>query len=171
MKRLILVRHAKSSWSDATLEDHDRPLNARGVDASVQVGKWLAEKGYTPDEVLSSTATRCRDTWDGIAPSLETAPEPRFERPLYLASAEEMMTALRGATGDNVMMLGHMPGIGRFARELRRDPPPAHESFDKYPTGAVTVLDFRIEDWSELQPAIGKFEAYVVPRDLAAEPA
>ena len=64
------------------------------------------------------------------------------------------------------MMLGHMPGIGEFARDLRRDPPPAHEAFRKYPTGAVTVLDFKVESWADVQMGTGKFEAYTAPRAL-----
>jgi phosphohistidine phosphatase len=166
MKRLILVRHAKSSWSNSDISDKDRPLNDRGRDAATKVGAWLAAEGLQPDQVISSSAKRCRETWDGISPALADVADVQFEDFLYLASEQEMLSVLTTASGDCVLMLGHMPGLGDFARELRRDPPPMHEMFGKYPTGAVTVLDFRIDDWADVQAATGVFHSYVTPREL-----
>lgn len=166
MKRLVLVRHAKSSWSNSDISDKDRPLNERGQGAALKVGAWLADQGLQPDQVISSSATRCRETWDGIAKGLDPVADIQFQDFLYLASAQEMLNALQTASGDVVLMLGHMPGLGDFARELRRDPPPMHASFQKYPTGAATVLEFRIDDWAQAQMGIARFESYVTPRDL-----
>ena len=166
MKRLILIRHAKSSWSSGAIDDQSRPLNDRGHAAAVKVGNWLKGEGYIPDQVLSSNATRCAQTWEGIAPALEASPEASFQEALYLAGPEAMLAALQGATGNTMLMLGHMPGIGEFARRLRRDPPPAHDAFRKYPSGAVTVLDFKAENWADVQMGTGKFVAYTAPRTL-----
>ena len=166
MKRLILIRHAKSSWSSGAADDQSRPLNDRGRAAAGKVGNWLKSQCYIPDQVLSSNATRCAQTWEGIAPALETSPDVSFQEVLYLAGPQAMLSALHSATGNTVMMLGHMPGIGEFARDLRRDPPPAHEAFRKYPTGAVTVLDFKLESWADVQMGTGKFVAYTAPRAL-----
>ncbi len=166
MKRLILVRHAKSSWSNSEMEDRDRPLNERGRNASPKIGKWLAENNYQPDQVISSSAVRCRETWDGIAGKLKPVSDIRFEDFLYLATDQEMLDVLHKAGGDTVLMLGHMPGIGDFTRELRRDPPPLHGIFGKYPTGAATVMEFRTDDWVQVHPGDGIFEAYITPRDL-----
>lgn len=167
MKRLILIRHAKSSWSNAETADRDRPLNLRGQQAAESVGAWLTQEGLQPDQVLSSSATRCRQTWQGISVSLKADVPVNFEAGLYLAGPMEMLAHLHKATGQTVMMLGHMPGIGDFARSLRRDPPPAHEMFQKYPTGAVTVLDFRIDDWREAQLGTAVFVRYMTPKELA----
>ncbi len=166
MKRLILIRHAKSSWSSGAADDRTRPLNDRGRLAAGKVGNWLKGEGYVPDQVLSSNATRCAQTWEGIAPALAASPEVSFQAGLYLAGPHAMLSALQGASGSTVLMLGHMPGIGEFARDLRRDPPPAHEAFRKYPTGAVTVLDFKLESWADVQMGTGKFVAYTAPRAL-----
>ena len=166
MKRLILIRHAKSSWSSGAADDQSRPLNDRGRAAAAKVGGWLEAQGYAPDTVLSSNATRCAETWEAIAPALAASPEVSFDQALYLAGPQAMLSALQGASGDVVMMLGHMPGIGEFARDLRRDPPPAHEDFQKYPTAGVTVLDFKVENWSEAQMGTGKFVTYIAPRDI-----
>lgn len=167
MKRLILIRHAKSSWSSGASDDQSRPLNDRGRAAAAKVGNWLNAQGYLPSQVMSSNAARCAETWEGIAPMLSNSPEEvSFQSELYLAGPQTMLEALKAAKQDTVLMLGHMPGIGEFARDLRRDPPPAHEAFSKYPTCAVTVLDFKAENWSEVQMGTGKFVAYAAPRDL-----
>ena len=165
MKRLILIRHAKSSWSSGAADDQSRPLNDRGRAAAGKVGNWLKDEGYMPDQVLSSNATRCAQTWEGMAPVLGS-PDVSFEAALYLAGPQAMLAALQAATGNTVFMLGHMPGIGEFARGLRRAPPPAHDAFRKYPSGAVTVLDFKADSWADVQMGMGKFVAYIAPRDL-----
>lgn len=167
MKRLILVRHAKSSWSGSDIEDHDRPLNQRGRETAPKVGAWIKSNALTPDQVLSSTAARCRETWDGMAAKLSGTPDVQFVDDLYLADANAMLHALQGASGDTVMIIGHMPGIGEFARELRRDPPPLHDSFQKYPTGAVTVLEFRVDDWKEAQMGLARFVDFAAPSDFS----
>ncbi|MBL4806990.1 MAG: histidine phosphatase family protein [Rhodobacteraceae bacterium] len=166
MKRLILIRHAKSSWSSGANADKSRPLNDRGRAAATKVGAWLNKQGYMPDEVISSNAERCAQTWAGIADILGTEATVDFKDDLYLAEAETMLNSLQAGSGDVVLMLGHMPGIGEFARQLRRDPAPAHESFQKYPTGAVTVLDFKADSWADVQFGTGKFIDYVAPREL-----
>jgi phosphohistidine phosphatase len=166
MKRLILIRHAKSSWSSGAADDQSRPLNDRGHAAAGKVGNWLKAEGYVPDQVVSSNATRCVQTWEGMAAALGGSPDVSLQEDLYLAGPQAMLAALQMATGDSVLMLGHMPGIGEFARGLRRDPPPAHDAFRKYPSGAVTVLDFKVDSWSQVQMGTGKFIAYTAPRAL-----
>ncbi len=166
MKRLILIRHAKSSWSSGASADKSRPLNERGRAAATKVGAWLNEQGHRPDEVISSSAIRCAQTWDGIAEALGKDATVRFEDQLYLASANTMLAQLQASQNDVVLMLGHMPGIGEFARDLRRDPPPSHEAFQKYPTGAVTVLDFKADSWADILMGTGKFVDYIAPREL-----
>jgi len=166
MKRLILVRHAKSSWSDQNLEDKSRPLNDRGQEAAIKIGRWLAAQGLQPDQVISSTATRCRETWDGIAKGLAPVADVAFQDFLYLASDQEMLEVLHTATGQTVLMLGHMPGIGDFARDLRQDPPPMHDLFRKYPTGSVTVLNLHIDDWAQVHYGDADFASFVTPDDM-----
>lgn len=166
MKRLILTRHAKSSWAESDLIDRDRPLNARGREAAGRIGKRLAASGDIPGQVLSSPALRCRETWEGMARHLPKVERVDYVERLYLAEPGEMLGVLRGAEAGTVLMLGHMPGIGLLVRSLRRDPPPRHESFEKYPTGATTILEFATEDWADLQPGTGKLVDAFTPRDL-----
>ncbi len=164
-KRLILTRHAKSSWDNTEMADHDRPLNKRGRGAAADLGAWLASRGYVPDEVISSDARRTQETWDGIAAVLPTAPAPRFTHKLYQAPADVMLAVLRHAKGDTVMMLGHNPGIAEFAQRLVGRAP-LNPEFARYPTGATLVAEFPIDDWADLAPGSGAADDFIVPREM-----
>jgi phosphohistidine phosphatase len=95
MKRLILTRHAKSSWDDPLMNDHDRPLNERGKAAAADLGQWLASRGYVPSEVLCSDAVRTRATFSGLAPALPGAPVLDLKPALYPAGPDVMLAVLR----------------------------------------------------------------------------
>lgn len=163
--RLILIRHAKSSWGDPAVADVDRKLNNRGQRSAALIGEWLASRGHAPDEVLCSAAVRTRQTWEGIAPFLPEPAAVRYEPALYHADPETMLAALRAATGRVVMMLGHNPGIAEFARRLLSAPPP-HREFARFPTGATLVADFDAPGWQVLRPGSGRTVDFVVPREL-----
>lgn len=167
MKRLILTRHAKSSWDDPLTPDHDRPLNERGKAAAADLGQWLASRGYVPDEVLCSDALRTRKTWSGIAPALPGTPVLELKPALYHAGPDVMLAVLRHATGNCVMMIGHNPGIAEFAAKLVAHAPKNAE-FARYPTGATLVADFTIESWNQLGWGMGVADDFIVPREIAA---
>ena len=161
MKRLILMRHAKSSWGDPDEPDHDRPLNRRGQHSAEALGGWLRDNNYRPDQVLSSTATRTRETLDRV----RLTAQAEFVDALYLAGAERMLAVLRQAKGDSVLMLGHNPGIAGLAQALVV-PPPDHSRFFDYPTCATLVANFEIADWADLAPGTGRVRDFVIPREL-----
>lgn len=162
-RRLILTRHAKSSWDDPAMRDHDRPLNLRGRRAALELGEWLHSRGYEPDEVLCSTAERTRETWARAAAApLEVTPRVTYVEALYHAAPGTMLEVLRGAGGDCVMMIGHNPGIAEFAALLPARPP-AHPDFRRYPTAATLVVDFQIADWREARPGTGSVLDFFVP--------
>jgi phosphohistidine phosphatase len=166
-KRLILTRHAKSSWDDPMMSDHDRPLNARGRGAAADLGGWLASRGYLPDEVLSSDAVRTRETWEGIAPAIPAPPQLTLKPTLYHAGPDVMLAVLRHATGETVMMIGHNPGIAEFAARLLARPPVAPD-FHRYPTGATLVATFEVDSWADIGFGMGTMRDFIVPRELAA---
>lgn len=159
--KLILTRHAKSSWKHPELADHDRPLNKRGRASAEAVGKWLRHEKMVPDEIVSSSSERTRETTELMDFESETA----FEDDLYHASASAMLKRLKQANGKKVMMVGHNPGIGEFAERLARKLP-AHKRFLDYPTGATTVFKFDAESWDEVDFGSGKVKKFVVPREL-----
>ncbi|MBC2836992.1 SixA phosphatase family protein [Paragemmobacter straminiformis] len=167
MKRLILTRHAKSSWDDPLTPDHDRPLNERGKAAAADLGIWLSSRGYVPDEVLCSDALRTRKTWSGIAPALPGTPILHLKPALYHAGAEVMLAVLRHATADTVMMIGHNPGIADFARRLvAREP--NNPEFARYPTGATLVCDFSIDIWDDAAFGQATTVDFIIPSEIVA---
>ncbi len=170
-RRLILTRHAKSSWDDPMMSDHARPLNARGRQAAADLGAWLASRGYVPGEVLCSDATRTRETWALIAAALdasapETTPLLVLKPALYHAPADVMMAVLRHAQAETVMMVGHNPGIAEFAERIVAQAP-AHSAYQRYPTGATLVASFEIDAWQDVTFGSGAVRDFVVPRELA----
>ena len=167
MKRLILTRHAKSSWDDPMTPDHDRPLNDRGKAAAADLGQWLASRGYVPGKVLCSDAVRTRQTWSGIAPALPATPLMELKPALYHAGVDVMLAVLRHAQADVVMMIGHNPGIAEFAQRLVAHPPTTPD-FQRYPTGATLVVDFDAPDWASVGFGLGVAADFVVPREIVA---
>ena len=167
MKRLILTRHAKSSWDDPMTPDHDRPLNDRGKAAAADLGQWLASRDYVPGEVLCSDAVRTRKTFSGIAPALPGATVLELKPALYHAGPDVMMAVLKHATAEVVMMIGHNPGIGDFAARLVAHAP-VNADFARYPTGATLVVDFDISDWGQVAFGTGVTVDFIVPREIVA---
>lgn len=160
MKRLILMRHAKSDWSLGE-DDHDRPLNKRGFTSAHALGEWLKSKGYLPDEILCSSANRTRQTLEALEVSADTT----FDQKLYLADPGVLLDQLCNAQGDVVLMLAHNPGIAMLAQGLVSQPLP-HPRFQDYPTGATLVVDFKSDTWAEIQPGLGQVVDFVIPREL-----
>ncbi|MCV2869341.1 histidine phosphatase family protein [Defluviimonas sp. WL0002] len=162
-RRLILTRHAKSAWDDPRLEDFDRPLNRRGRRAALELGEWLHSRGYEPEEVLCSSSKRTRETWTTVsAAPLEVTPKVEFDEGLYHAGPDAMLKALRQATGDCVMLIGHNPGIAAFAGMLPARAP-VDPDFHRYPTAATLVVDFDTSSWSQVEPGKGSVLDFFVP--------
>jgi len=167
MKRLFLLRHAKSSRKDPSLPDHDRPLAGRGRRASKAMATYMREHGVAPALVLCSSATRARQTLDGVAPGLDGSHEVRIESELYQASAAGLLRRLQrvDAAVPSVMLVGHNPSIERLALDLASRGPELAELADKYPTGALAALEFS-GTWSELEADAARLVRFVKPRDL-----
>ncbi len=170
MRRLILMRHAKSAWGDPELADKDRPLNQRGRLAAALMGAWLRENGLIPDAALISDARRARETWAGVARELDAPVDARELPALYHADPDTLLEALRSAPADarTVLVIGHEPGLSAFLRRIVEGTPGAgaRRAFDKFPTGAVAALTFAAPDWSGIDVRSARFDRFVVPKDL-----
>ncbi len=170
MRTLVLLRHAKSSWADPDLEDFDRPLNQRGRLAAPLMGAWLVERGLRPDIVFSSSSARTRETWERARVAFPDPPPVEETDRLYHAAPDAMLAILRGAPAEAacVLMIGHQPGIGAFARRLSAPEQPAHcaRAFQKFPTAAAAVLTFDVADWGEVDYGAGRFTQFAVPGEL-----
>ena len=135
--KLILLRHAKSDWSDPAKDDRDRPLNERGRKAARKIGDWLKSRHHLPDLTLCSDAVRTRETLAGLdLPEAET----EFRPDLYQAEAGAILDIARERNAGCVLIVAHNPGIGAAAAEACATPP-ADPDFARYPTGACTVID------------------------------
>lgn len=162
---LILTRHAKSAWDNPALDDFERPLNGRGRSSARKIGEWLVSQGYLPDTVLVSGARRTVETWGRMAEIMPSTATMESVPALYLANADTILNVLRARKSPVIMLISHNPGIGEFAHRIV-DAPPQHEKFDKYPTGATTILSFDVTTWAEITWKSGKVLNFIVPREL-----
>lgn len=169
MKRLFLLRHAKSSWDDPSLADHDRPLAPRGRRASALIEEHLRSNRVEPALVLCSSARRTRETLEGVRPALG-ATEVRFEDGLYEASCEELLQRLRAVPDEveSVLLIGHQPAIQELALQLAVEGSELERLRAKFPTAALATLAFS-SDWSELGRESAELVAYVKPKELKSE--
>lgn len=172
MLTLILLRHAKSDWGDATTSDFDRPLSKRGVEAAPRMGAYMARSGAMPELILCSAAVRTRETLALLLPELKPPP-PRieYEDELYLAPATAMLRRLRALPPGprRVMVIGHNPGMQALALDLtgtgKREEISAITS--KFPTCGLAVLTFPVKRWADVGPAAGTLVDFMAPRRLA----
>jgi len=160
MKRLILMRHAEAGWHINT-DDHERPLSASGIRDAKKIGSWLKEKAYMPDEVISSTSVRTRETLSYL---LLDCPQI-FERSLYLADADQMKSTLQTLLSETVILLAHNPGITELAYDLMNHEE-KHENFMDFPAASTVVIDFKADRWSEVKSDSGIFVDFVMPLHL-----
>ena len=163
--RLILIRHAKSDWTDPFADDHARVLNKRGRASAKAIGDWMQAKDYAPDIVLCSDATRTRETADIMKTAWQGRAKIRYYPDLYLAAPSVIQSAIIRQDSLCVAVIGHNPGLGMLASALVATPP-EHERFRDYPTCATTVVDFDIAHWRDMTAQAGHCADFMVPRDL-----
>ena len=159
---LTLMRHAKSSWGDPSLADHDRPLNDRGERDAPEMGQRLKARGIRPSLLLASTSRRTTQTARAVADAIGFPIEfIHRERELYLASAEEIMSAVcsQDQSFRNMLVIGHNPGISRLANFLGDDLP------GDMPTAAMITLEADVDDWLGFAQAARRIVGYDYPKN------
>jgi phosphohistidine phosphatase len=168
MKRLYLLRHAKSSWDDPTLADGDRPLAPRGRRAAKVMAKHLQRKGIAPELVLCSPSRRTRQTLRRIAPGLGKDVDVQIETGLYAASAAALLEVLHKVPNEveSVMLIGHNPGIQDLALSLASGGSESTRVRSKFPTAALATLELNAS-WRELAPGSAELVSFVKPKELS----
>jgi phosphohistidine phosphatase len=163
-KRLLLLRHAKSSWDDPSLADHDRPLAPRGRKAAKRIGEYLREQGIEISLVLCSSARRTRETLELAQPSGEV----QVERELYGASAQQLLERIRRVPDEvtSLMLIGHNPATEDLALALAADRSELEGA--KFPTGALATFTVN-GSWQALAPGEAALTAFVKPRELGRD--
>ena len=145
MKTLLILRHAKSSWNNANLSDHDRPLNERGKLDAPRVGEILKEHHLIPDLIITSTAEGALATAEAAAIHSDYASEIKIERRFYHAPPSTYLAVLRelGDGPDRVMVVGHNPGLEDLVSHLTGES-------EFMPTAALAQVELSITRWSSL---------------------
>ena len=171
MLKLSLFRHAKSSWEDPDLDDHERPLAPRGTKAALKMAGIIRERDLVPEKIICSDAVRTRATLTLLLSRLaKPHPEITITPDLYLAAPDQMLACLaEHADGaSHIMLIGHNPGMHALTLSLsgtgRRKDLVALAL--KFPTAALAHLTFEASQWPDLAPASGRLEAYITPRGL-----
>ena len=167
---LLLMRHAKSSWADPALADRERPLSARGEEASRRMAVFVEATGVRPEVVLCSPARRTRDTLELLRPALGEGAEVVFDEALYGAEATAILGRLR-TLDDSVgsaMVLGHNPGLQDLALDLigSGDADACSQLQAKFPTAALATLELGDFGWSDLGPGRARLARLTLPRQL-----
>ena len=170
MPRLLLLRHAKSSWEDSEISDFARPLNTRGRRAAPQMGRHCAQHNLLPQQILCSSSRRTRETLAGLLPYFAEDFSVQFTHDLYMSAAERHIELLRkeGGASRTVMMIGHNPAMQDLAVSLIGSGNPAlrDEITLKFPTAALAVIDIDGRAWADLAPGQGRIVAFFRPREL-----
>ena len=145
MKRLLVLRHAKSSWKGRGLSDHERPLNKRGKWAAPRMGQLLYAEDLVPEVILSSTALPARDTADLVAEACGYEGEITYLESFYHAWPSDYLDALRGLPEDIylAMIVGHNPGMAMLIEQLT-------DVSERFPTAALALIDLPIDYWSQM---------------------
>lgn len=167
MKRLVLLRHAKSAWDDPTLRDRERPLAPRGRKAAKRTGRWARKHGIRPQLVVCSNAVRARQTLERVLPGLGE-PAVWVEVTLYAASAETLLARVRSLPEeiDEVMLVGHNPGLMDLALLLSAPGRNRKRAQVNVPTGALLELELEAGRWAEVSAGEARLTRFVVPREL-----
>ncbi|WP_417620989.1 SixA phosphatase family protein [Parasphingorhabdus sp.] len=174
MKKLTLLRHAKSSWDDPVDRDFDRPLNKKGKRAAAVMGNFIRRNGLTFDQILASPAVRVIETLEHVEEASGLAMEPTWDRKIYLASSATLLDVLRGANADagHILMVGHNPGLEDLIFDLVPDDgssPARNEVETKYPTAALAEMTLAIDSWAGITEKCGALDRFTRPRDLDPE--
>lgn len=161
MKKLVIIRHAKSDWEDTSLDDYDRPLNQRGLKDAPFIGKFLKEKSLIPDEIISSPATRAITTAELIAKEVgyEKAITPnQYIYEAYVNTMQEIVSFIRD-DNNTVFLVGHNPGVSALAYMLS-------DLKESIPTCAVVEIEFDCDSWMEVSRENSTLISYESPKKL-----
>jgi len=165
MKTLLLMRHAKSSWKDDKLEDHERPLKKRGKKDAKRIAKVIHKNDLLPDLILSSSAVRARQTAETVVETLGYKNPIVFSDELYMGEPQVFIDVLKTVKNDNkiVMIVGHNPGLEAYLQIIDGE-------IESMPTAALGYLVLAIDKWEDISlDAMGDLIGFWKPKELEEE--
>jgi phosphohistidine phosphatase len=168
VRRLWLLRHAKSAWDDPGIPDHDRPLAPRGRAAASRVAEHLDRIAVRPRLVRCSSARRARETLAIILPGLGDELTIEVDPALYTFSGAQLLEVVLELppAHPEVMLVGHNPAMEDLASALARDGEALLALREKYPTGALAGLELDVDAWADAAPGCARLATFVTPREL-----
>jgi phosphohistidine phosphatase len=173
MKRLTLLRHAKSGDDGTVARDFDRPLNAKGRRAARAIGRYMRDRALRFDTVIASPATRVAETLQEVEALYGSGLAAHWNKTLYLATPDELLDAVHAAPAEaeSLLLVGHNPGLEQLV--LRLVPHGADRARSeveiKYPTASLVEMAFPVDRWDEVADGRGDLVRFVRPRDLDPE--
>jgi len=170
MRRLMLLRHAKTERAAPGERDRDRKLIKRGRTDAPAIGAYMAHHRLTPDLALISPATRAQETWTLVAGAFAKPPRSVSDERIYNASPETLLAVITGAGKvQTLLLVGHNPGLQDLAVRMiaSGDLNMREQLKENLPTSGLVVIDLPIDDWSLVHPHAGRLERYVSPRLIA----
>ncbi|NMB61240.1 MAG: histidine phosphatase family protein [Chloroflexi bacterium] len=162
MKKIFLMRHAKSSWKDSNIPDHDRPLKKKGEKDAKAMGKMLKSKKLSPDVILCSSAERAKQTAALFKDAISFDEKIELDDKLYMAEISDLITAIKKAPkkAKSVMVIGHNPGLEALLQTLTG-------KVETLPTSSIAYISVPIDEWSDLSVEVdGKLKKLWRPKDL-----
>ncbi len=162
MKKIFLMRHAKSSWKDSNIPDHDRPLKKKGEKDAKAMGKMLKSKKLSPDVILCSSAERAKQTAALFKDAISFDEKIELDDKLYMAEISDLITAIKKAPkkAKSVMVIGHNPGLEALLQTLTG-------KVETFPTSSIAYISVPIDEWSDLSVEVdGKLKKLWRPKDL-----
>ena len=174
MRRLMLLRHAKTETDAPSGRDQDRRLDDRGRNDAAEIGSWIGRHPPFPEAVLVSSAVRANQTWDIVREAMQglvSPPQVEFQPDLYGADPAQLLEAVHAAVATDpkvLMLVGHNPGMHELALMLAGsgDSAGRKELGDNLPTSGLAIFDFEIDDWSDVAFRRGRLAKFVSPRSL-----
>lgn len=171
MKKLTLLRHAKSGWDDPVARDFDRPLNSKGKRAAHRIGEYLRDQKIHFDHVVASPAVRVVETIEHVAAGAGELFAPAWDKRIYLASAVSLLDVIQEADDrhDRLLLVGHNPGLEDLVLMMVPDnsgDQARDQIEEKFPTASIAELSFPVEHWADIRPNSGVLSLFVRPRDL-----
>ena len=162
MKKIFLMRHAKSSWKDSNIPDHDRPLKKKGEKDVKAMGKLLKSKKLSPDFIYCSSAKRAKQTADLFKDVIDYKGKIDYLDKLYMAEVPDLISVVKKAPKKSkcVMVIGHNPGLEAFLQMLTG-------KVETLPTSTIAYISVPIDEWSDLNNEVeGKLKKLWRPKDL-----
>ena len=162
MKRLLIMRHAKSSWKEPDVTDHERPLKKRGKDDAHRMGKLLRSKKIVPEMIISSTAQRSRETAELLAESMKFKEAIIYSDALYMAEPSDILAEIahHATKQKTVMVIGHNPGSEALLQILTG-------KVESLPTASIAYVTAKIDNWKDIKNSDSlKLKNLWRPKDL-----